>query len=405
MKKTTIDETNIHKYYNVDISGNFYTTDGNKVTNRFAKFREFRSEPILDNQQDYHATLVRASLPLSTLPINIFPVQLDSGLLGPAGANRGLWSITFDNGVSTFQERVIFIPENERESVPPSPEDNYNTQVALKVSDPVTYASLIPARFQSKSEYYFVYSYKWLVYLLNNTLSTLHTNIGGVGQPPYCEYNDNGTFSLIFPVEYDPSNIAYNGYNVYINDELKTTWLGAFTWVFEALQGPDGKDWRLFFNEASMKPYFRQEISTTAPTTPEFWRFEQEYVYSPQYLSAVNKILVTSFSINGRPELIQRSEKGFQGSDNQNFPIIFSFKPDETFAGTDTAILNYYSTNFEANNVIDLRGFQALFSVDIEVYWQDKDLRIYLLQLGYNQVLSLKFLFTRKDKQRQYFLN
>lgn len=380
-------------YYNVELRSNNYITTGTQYYEyKHAKFRELRSSPIIKNLQNYEMGVVRASFPLNGIPLHIFQiVEGDT----QTNENLGVWRITFKNNLTNviYQQNVIFIPQNI--NIPLNP--NTGTYV-----DPPSQNN----GQQVENRYYFIYSYKWLVYLINNALITLHLAAGGVlGQQPYFIYQ-NSKFNFILPSFYTPWNVSYNNIDIYFNDVMKTDLLGPLPLRQESLTNPNdisvgvGMDWKLLLGDETNttgEPYFKQFINVAPPATADYYIFEQEFLYSPQYLNPINKIYIISNTINARKELISGdSFNNFTESNNNSLKAIFSFIPDIQTGAEGSGIQNFYSSDWVNSNIIDLLSTGELYSMDIEVYIKTKKFESLLpLYLCQNQSLLLKFIFNK----------
>jgi len=190
-----------------------------------------------------------------------------------------------------------------------------------------------------------------------------------------------------------PFSGTYNGYEIFMNESLRLNVLGGYNNTFDiALQLI-----KFYFDSSTpMIPYEPPQIGVAPTGIPNYYKVTQEFLFAPQYLSPLNKILVVSGGLKSRPQLIQTAQTSITGSSaNNTLKVVFSFSPDNTQPGTSQSELNYYSSSFLENNILDLQGDEELNSVDVSIYWQDKNLNLYPLVLFFNNIVSLLFLFSR----------
>jgi len=350
-----------HIYYNIDIVNTV------NRTYKEAKFEEYRSKSIVGNQKDYRVNLVRAKFSLSYLPICIFPVIPNPST--PSDVNYGEWNFTILNiGTNVYTTRhVVYIPFDSTAVLPPPPVTGQQQYV--------------------NTEYYFVYSYNYLVSLLNTTLETINTAAGTGLPPPYFEYSD-GLFSIIFHKDFQLS------YRLFWNSAFELIFGGGFPVVYDGVF--DG--WKLYSPLNILTPYEKPQIGVVQSGIPDYYKLTQEFLYTPQYLSPLNRIVVKSSSLKARQQLVQSASQILSNTENSSSDnseqILFSLSPDNTNPGVSQDIQNYYSASFLENNITDLLGDGNLNYVDFSVWWQDNLLNLRPLYLGYKQSISILLLFT-----------
>jgi len=343
-----------HIYYNVDI----YNDELDTL--KIAQYQDYRSEPIINTKNNYHVNLVKAKFPGSTIPIHIFTAQYDPST--PSNINNGVWEFGFViNDIIFYREYVQYIEVGSAfTNVKPNP------PAQGKLSSPT-------------DTYYWIYSYNYIALLLNNTLSTLKTKSGIATPAPYFIYED-GYYNLVIHEDFVPGTPGYNNVKIIFNTQLRSDILGGFLLTY------DITNLDFIFN-------FNLNTPLTVYNT-NYYKIKQEYLYSPQYLSPLLKIIITSNTLRSRSQLVQTNKTALS-SNNNNLKIIFTLTPDNTQPGTSQAILNYYSNDFKNNNILDVMGGDSLNSIDLNIYWQDKFLNTYPLYIFFSQDVSLSFLFSK----------
>lgn len=164
-------------YYNASIIGNQTKDAGSIDIEPFVKFNESRDAPIVKNAQNYEFSIIRFSMngPNKNLPLFI-PIIQTNGFAFPVqnNPNRTVyyvsvpyqreWTYTDNTGVN--QKRVFTIaPESSPLIYRP---ETQNTNVA-----PVPFVPLGGITKQDLStRYYWVYTYKHMVDLVNETIQT-----------------------------------------------------------------------------------------------------------------------------------------------------------------------------------------------------------------------------------------
>src|SRR5580658_1620493 len=125
-----IDNSSDNIYYNVVFNHN--TSNGETPT--LAQYNFTNTISVLDKPSDYFCSIVRFTIPLSEVPLYIFPIK-------PNQSNPNLSPMIIGisyNGNNYFQN-IVYVPNNNL----PAPVQNQTTQVIMP--------------------YYFVYSYQNLI--------------------------------------------------------------------------------------------------------------------------------------------------------------------------------------------------------------------------------------------------
>jgi len=360
---TCIKKEDAHIYYNVDIINEVYDTYTQ------ARFLDYRSQPLLKNAGAYHVNLVRARFPCSSIPKHIFSVKYDP--INTDNINNGVWEIAFIYNNTFYKRHVQYISRGDaltQKSPNPPPINGYG---------------------DNSNGYYNIFSYYVIVEMINKTFNDLKGDIGFplLYPAPYIEY-DEGKFNLFIYKEYAPSYSSYNGVQILINETLQSDLFGGYYFQFTSSY------FKFLFDSSNLTPHYKQIIDAPLTGTPEYYKIIQESLYSPQYLSPLLKIIVTSSSLKCRNQLVQTNKTALSANNN-NLPILFSFAPDSTTPGATESILNYYSSSYKENNILDIMGDENLNNIELEVFWQDKFLNIRPFYLAFSQTLSIVLLFSK----------
>lgn len=149
-----------HVYYNVRIQNTAKT--GEYVP---CSFRETRTVPIVDNPSQYFFSCIRFSLPTSTIPLLIVPVQSYPN----TDTTKTVYSVGLSYGTHSVQQHVIWAPNEMAYSTPITP------QLSLS---PVMSSS------NTKDSYYYCRSYVHMVNLVNTALASAFTALAGLETLP-----------------------------------------------------------------------------------------------------------------------------------------------------------------------------------------------------------------------------
>ena len=170
-------------YIDLSISNSIQTVANSRVA---VNFFQNSSQPILKSTNGYKLSIIRFTLNTESLPIFIPDMQ---------SANTTVYSFTMEiNGIQ-YQQFMNYEPQN------------------LNPVDP--------------DEYYFVYNYQYLIYLLNISLSSCLTNLALLTECP-TTISPSITFDTTTQICSINLNDSYYGYNeptkinIYMNFALYT---------------------------------------------------------------------------------------------------------------------------------------------------------------------------------------
>ena len=352
-----------------------------------AEYNNTKTTPILDKCSDYYCSVIRYIIPLDEVPLMIMPIVPNQPYNPPlvyTNPNLTPFIVGINYGPTDTSQQVIYINPNAytNPNPYPPPEQNQLTQVI--------------------TPYYFVYSYQTLISMVNVAIETAYVSSGipallapTIIPAPYF-YLDPVTnlisliahkmWSSVFaPLTHIPT--------LYMNNEL-ITFFDAFFTSFFTLSSPIGKNVGLLL----YSPNYPTEnmgyaLYGTVPTNPPtYYKYTQEYSVL-EYWSSLRKIIMTTNTIPVSTEIIP-PVGNFSGN-TVSYPILADFIPTiSTSAGTSRSLIDFIPTS--QYKLTDLISDNPLQTIDIRIYWQDREGNLYPLEISVFQQVSIKIAFLRK---------
>ena len=334
-----------------------------------ASFSETRDIELLHIPRDYYLTIERFSIPASEIPLFIADIQDNQ-----ANANLTRYNITIRYLGVDYQQDIIYIAENG-------------------VAAPAT---AVPT--QALSPYYYIYSYKHMIEMINTALNAAHTALL-VAVPaaptviaPYFLY-DNVTQMISLVTEFVYATPS--AFEIFINEQLLSL-LKAFRGVRLGKNLVTGRDFAFRIENSDQTYYAPPDLALPAvPGDPEYLRNWQSY----QDLTGMNSFHKIVFTTAGIPISYEQIQVAFTGSTAKFAPILTDFELDVSKPGAQRSILIYFPTG--PRRLIDLMSSLPLKKIDFRVEWEDKQGNRYPIFIPYNNVMTLKLLFIRKDSTTQ----
>lgn len=353
-----------HVFYDIVM-----TNPSNKL--KQATFVENKNQDILAKASDYYMSVVRFSIPGYTIPLRVMKTALD-----PLVPNKLAYTVTLRYLTDDYQVNLVWVPESNLAV----PGDVVSTQ---------------PNSFQ----YYSLYSVKAFVKMVNTAFSTawslLNTDHAGVvASEPYIVYNsETQLMSLCAPVTYATAPVE-----IYMNSELFFFFNSFDNVAYE--NATNGKDYKIDFgytyeDTATSYNLFNPPAGNPGAGQPHY-RVVQDYQVMYNW-NSVKAIVFTTGSIPIRYEFQPVfNQDGIQldtGSLNYK-PIVTDFVPivQNGFENRSTII---YNPTAEYRR-IDLTSEMSLRKFDMQIFWQDNDLRMYPVYIGPQDLISVKILFERR---------
>lgn len=439
LKSEVVAPDDSHVYYNAVIT-NTSTTNDMK-----ASFQEFRSDPIIDRPEDFHLSIVRFSIPGEYIPIFIASIQAGPSPYGSnSDPNKTNYSVTLsyysDDGktvsATDAQQYVQFVPQDAHSSTPTRWDA---TGVLLN------------------NQYYSVYSYQAFLDMINIALSTAFANLliavggpVGVVTAPFFIYDPNTQLiKLVAEKGYAPPASTTTGYVHIYTNALLSSFLETFQQQYYNFNSTNGKDVQYIVKNNGVNTYtlnfgpiaigttntstaitssalftaymaggiftasgvplnatatfnntssMTLSIAATATATVNATIANNNFYIMSQELpslflwNSMRSIVITTGTIPIKSEFTPNAN---QGSTADNFvPILTDFEPQQT-GGNDRSLIQYVPT--AEYRLIDLKGLTALTVIDLQIYWQDKQLNRYPIYLPPLGSADIKFLFRKKS--------
>lgn len=346
-----------------------------------AIYTEEKVQDILAKASDYQMSVVRFSIPGSSIPIRVMET------LG-VDQNTLAYSVTMervvnDVAVDTARTYLQWRPE------------------ATNISPPLDY---VDSTGINSYQYYSLFNYQDFIYMVNDALYTTFNNL--TTKPPNCTAEpyivfDPKTklFSLVAQQAYiaDPNNYI----NIYMNSKL-FFFFNSFNHILKSYNDISGKDYLLIVNKTY--EVFPNTNQITIPTgspgagTPGFVMV-QDYNVLFNW-NSLKSIVFTSGTIPSRVEY-QPAIDPVTGlvleTGSQNFKNIITDMVPITMDGTENRSTLVYVPSAEYR-MIDLVSDAPLRKLQLSLYWTDNHLRYFPVYLIPNDLISIKILFRRKGR-------
>lgn len=363
-EKNRFDQDNV--YYNVEFLG--------QPTQPFQQVQQMiydttLNESLISNAENYYMSVIDFAIPLSSVPLMIFPIAPNSGL-----TNASLLNLNFVvNGAIQPTFNVVFVPERLDQAQP-----NQN--------DPTT---------QIITPYYFIYSYESMINMLNTTLNNafldMQTNFPAIAQSlvkaPYFIYEPSTQLiKLITHISYATNTSPADIVLIQINDDLQT-YLQGFSYNFLKRNG-------LGYSQFNITSYGDNgyPVNVFPATITGYIESIESYVSIGSW-SDLKKIIISSNSLPVAGESIQRGASQ-QNIFNPQF-ILSSFTPQVENAGDQRSTIYYNSSS--QYRLIDITNNTEIRRIDITIYWEDFKNNWYLMDLQPNDNASVRLFFGKKD--------
>jgi hypothetical protein len=346
----------------------FTHSDINNVNPIFAKYAVTKTIPILTKCDDYYCSIIQFSIPLSSIPLYIFPVTPGSLLTRVSPMVIGITV-----GGINYAFNLIYEPDN-----------NYT---------PVNQTN---PKMQIITQYYFCYSYQNMINSINVALSQAYVAAGlstSGNSYPYFFYNDvTGLINLVvdqrdFSPTATPSNPTPIPNAVIFLNEYLQFFLSAIPYKF-TVDTVLGDIYNL--NLIVFGTYNLQSSSSTPTYTNNQKIFSQEYSTVATW-NALKKILVTTSTIPIISEYTPTNNSGISST----LPVLTDFIPFIEFPGQSRSTA--YFTPTTQYRLVDLVSSERLNTIDLNIYWQDIYQNIYPLTLTIFQQASIKLGFFKKS--------
>lgn len=354
------------KYYNVAIANN-----EKKNGYTYAFYKNVLNQSLIDDPSKYYLSVLRFQMPTADIPI-LIPEIASFGPDNPIGdVNKTVYSVTLtSNGETSGQIFVEFI------SIVPN-----STPRAITIDDPNPMVN--------PSDYYFIYNYRHFIDLVNTAFETAFTNLNNnlisqakpiiPGVAPFITYNGQ---TYLMTLHASPQFLYSTNplsSKIYMNYKLFTFFDGIEFIFLDYLSQ--------FGIEIQIKDYNGTNFDGT------------NYLMSQQYPSLSNWNIFKSVQIVSSFLPVEVETVPIPSYQDQNIlntlSVVKDFVPFYENGPEFRSFINFsYSGSYE---LINLNSNIPISVIDISVYWLDRYGNRYLLSIPYNQVLTIKFVFIKKD--------
>lgn len=329
-----------------------------------AIYRRNLDEILVDDPSQYYLSVMRFSVPTANIPLMIPEI------------------LQFPNTDVNKTAYVITMTYNGFTSGP----INIQFETTTPLVTPRSITADNPYPMVNPSRYYWIFNYSQFVKLINDTyqiaFDLLNTATGNAlaGQKPPLLLYDSKTYLLT--MQYTPIYLSSNPDNARINlfvnyklfsyldgfDNLfldSKSDIGAQFTVFDKGDNFDGTVYDMIQNYKTLASW---NVFKSLQLRSNLIPIKKEYLPVPfgQNPNALNGIGIL-----------------------RDFIPIINDGPEAR-----TSVSYIFDSAYQ---MIDLNSNTPLQNIDMSVYWEDRYGNIYLLTVPYNQVLSIKIAFIKKD--------
>lgn len=340
-------------------------------SNPILQFNESRSKPFVYNPSEYFFYIVRFSLDTNSLPIFVPSIQASQ-----SDSNLTIYSISMSYDNTTVQTYMKFIPQDQTQGIPSAPiKNNYGLQVF--------------------DNYYYVYNYEYVIYLVNNTLKScfdsLTSSYSGTlptTNIPYLKWDSVNRIATLITDNAGFNDSSDNYISLFFNNALYQ--------LFPSLPS------KIINSTSSLGLNYLISCSCYGIATTEtilgYTSFNCIQEYST--VSNWNPVLSIVFTSNTLPMVAEQISA----------PIVYI--NNLTVHSTNTSNIANIISDFESNDGIykpfiiyqpyifrykQLIGNAPLYNIDIQCYWKNRYGNLIPFYLNSGGSGNLKLAFIRKQ--------
>jgi len=328
-------ETTDH-YVDLLLTNSIQTHSNQRVA---LNFSQNQSQPVLKSTNGYQLSIIRFSLNTETLPVFI-PVMQSS--------TTTIYSITMEFNGKQFQQYMEFEPHN------------------LNPADP--------------DEFYYVYNYQFLIYLINKCLVSCLTGLRALttcptGTAPKMTFDATQKCTL----NIDDSFYGYNDkskINIYMNSSLYALLASLpASMVNKNLLGMDYQ----INNQISLSPTaLSQDYSTIA-----LWNPVASIIFTSN--------LIPIYQSQTPPIQVYANGQIVNNSSTFNYLNVLT-----DFIANDMQFVPYIQYSSSVYRYLSLKPNTEIRNIDLQVYWQNKNNgKLKPLYLGVGGSASVKLFLSR----------
>ena len=378
-------ENTDHIYYNVDI----IRQEGQESIP--ATFSLNLTNSIMDTPEDYYMTVARFNIDGGVLPLFIFPIESGEAQTDP---DKSSLTVTLRHVPTNtyYLQELIYTPDN----IIPKPRPPSANK---------------PLFNQTKSDYYYVYSYHLLLEMVNTAISSALTTLKGshvVPQTVAPELIYNAETQL-FSIIVERLFITNPDVEVYFNNDL-ASYFNSFRLKFFGQNLLNGADFQFIFKDDPFLSNFYDPYGIippapvafgNPPTPPNYSIFNQEYT-TTRSMHSLEKIIFTTQALPVVQEYFRTAESLLSDSPDggtSSISIMTDFSPDVEAPGSPRSHFVYNPT--AQYRLIDLKGNVEQKRINLQLFWSDNKNNIYPFFINSQGKISVKLLFVRKDLYRK----
>lgn len=353
-----------------------------------AYFNETRSSPFVSDPEQYYMSIIRFTLDTPTLPVLIPEIKPYSTNL-----NDTIYSLTlqWQNPVAPFQvftsqKYIQYAPQDQAVVVPLPPSQTNN---GLQ---------------NNKTGYYDIYNYQYWIYLINQTFLSAYNDLKAQvlasalvlpsNFPPVMTYDTTNNIAILNSDVAGYSTTSANYIQMYFNSALHQQFC-SFPFYIKTFNDPLGRNYQIQTNT-----FGGANTVQFPPTAPAFTAIEtiQEYstvsLWTPvaSIVFCSNTLPIVSNQLSS-PLLYINGVVLNNSSNNANISqIITDFVSDD---GIYKPNIVYQPT--AQYRLVELLGNRPIYTLDITIFWKDRQGQFNPFRLSAGSSATIKFLFTRKD--------
>jgi hypothetical protein len=349
-------------------------------------YNQTRNSPIIANPEDYYLSIIRFTLDTPTLPIFLPEIQPNQPDL-----NLTIYSVSLSwtnpaTGITYTQvEYIIFAPQDLSSAVPQPP-----SQTSTGLQD-------------NSSGYYYIYTFQYWIYLINQTFATCFTNLAtqvalaGAVLPttnaPIMTFDTNTQIAILNCDVLGYNYTSSNYIKIFMNPALFQLF-SSFPFIIESFDLTNNN-----LNVLIQTNTFggANEIQFP-PINPTYQAIQVVQEYSTIALwSPITSIVFCSNTLPIVPTNISAPAVYVNGTifNNGNNSMVEQIITDFV---SDTG---FYKPNIVYNpsaqyRLISLTGNRPIYNVDISVFWKDRIGALVPVKLGSGTTATVKILFSKK---------
>ena len=350
-------------YFDITVSNLNSTT---LTSNPYLKFTESRSIPFVQNPSQYFFSIVRFSLDCNSLPIFVPTIQASQ-----SDPNLTIYSLSMTYNNITVQSYIEFIPQDKTQTIPIAPK---YTSTGLQIF----------------TDYYYVYNYEYLIYLINNTLTTCFNSLASqttlpTTNIPYLKWDSVNNIATLISDQIGFNDQSTDFISLYFNNALFQLF-PSFPSIVSNSVSTTGLNYQISCSSYGI-------ADTITKSTYIAFSCVQEY----STISIWNPIASIVFTSNTLPIV----------AENLSSPLVFI--DGETLQSTNGSNIANIITDFESNTGIyksslvyqpyiyrykQLLGTNPLYNLDIQCFWKNRIGSLIPFKLNAGNTATVKICFS-----------